>query len=46
MDFQKIADAAWFGIPLHKEAMGLFAIDGSPEFISALFTIIPSHWLP
>ena len=29
------------GIPLHKEAMGLFAIDGSPEFISALFTIIP-----
>ena len=21
--------------------MGLFAIDGSPEFISALFTIIP-----
>ena len=41
VDFQKIADAAWFGIPLHKEAMGLFAIDGSPEFISALFTIIP-----
>ena len=36
-----IAEAAWFGIPLHKEAMGLFAIDGSPEFISALFTIIP-----
>ena len=24
-----------------SEAMGLFAIDGSPEFISALFTIIP-----
>ena len=41
VDFQRIADAAWFGIPLHKEAMGLFAIDGSPEFISALFTIIP-----
>ena len=41
VDFQKIADAAWLGIPLHKEAMGLFAIDGSPEFISALFTIIP-----
>ncbi len=41
VDFQRIAEAAWFGIPLHKEAMGLFAIDGSPEFISALFTIIP-----
>ena len=41
VDFQKIADAAWLGLPLHKEAMGLFAIDGSPEFISALFTIIP-----
>ena len=33
--------ADWFGIPLHKSAMGLFAIDGSPEFISAMFTIIP-----
>ena len=41
VDFQTIGAAAWFGIPLHKEAMGLFAIDGSPEFISALFTIIP-----
>ena len=41
VDFQKISEAAWLGIPLHKEAMGLFAIDGSPEFISALFTIIP-----
>ena len=41
VDFERIASAAWFGIPLHKEAMGLFAIDGSPEFISALFTIIP-----
>ena len=46
VDFERIASAAWFGIPLHKEAMGLFAIDGSPEFISALFTIIPSLWLP
>ena len=36
-----IAAADWFGIPLHKSAMGLFAIDGSPEFISAMFTIIP-----
>ena len=41
VDFERIASAAWFGIPLHKEAMGIFAIDGSPEFISALFTIIP-----
>ena len=41
VDFQRISEAAWIGIPLHKEAMGLFAIDGSPEFISALFTIIP-----
>ena len=30
VDFQKISEAAWLGIPLHKEAMGLFAIDGSP----------------
>ena len=41
VDFQAIAAADWFGIPLHQNAMGLFAIDGSPEFISALFTIIP-----
>ena len=41
VDFQAIATADWFGIPLHQNAMGLFAIDGSPEFISALFTILP-----
>ena len=41
VDFQTIAAADWLGIPLHKSAMGLFAIDGSPEFISALFTILP-----
>ena len=41
VDFQAIAAADWLGIPLHKSAMGLFAIDGSPEFISALFTILP-----
>ena len=41
VNFEAIAAADWFGIPLHKSAMGLFAIDGSPEFISALFTIIP-----
>ena len=41
VDFAPIADAAWFGIPLRKEEMGLFAIDGSEAFISALFTIVP-----
>ena len=41
VDFAAIGGAAWFGLPLHKEAMGLFAIDGSPAFISALFTILP-----
>ena len=41
VNFEAIAAADWFGIPLHKSAMGLFAIDGSPEFISAMFTIIP-----
>ena len=41
VNFEAIAAANWFGIPLHKSAMGLFAIDGSPEFISAMFTIIP-----
>lgn len=35
VNFEAIAAADWFGIPLHKSAMGLFAIDGSPEFISA-----------
>ena len=41
VNFAPIRDAAWLGLPLHRESMGLFAIDGSPEFISALFTIIP-----
>ena len=41
VDFAPIADAAWFGIPLRKAEMGLFAIDGSETFISALFTIVP-----
>ena len=35
VDFQKISEAAWLGIPLHKEAMGLFAIDGDIAAISA-----------
>ena len=41
VDFSTVADAAWSGIPLHPQAMGLFAIDGSPEFISAVLTIVP-----
>ena len=41
VDFTAIAQADWFGIPLHKDSMGLFAIDGSETFISALFTIVP-----
>lgn len=41
VDFAAIAEARWFGIPVHKESMGLFAIDGSETFISALFTIVP-----
>ena len=41
VDFEAIGAAAWIGLPLHKEAMGLFAIDGSEEFISAVFTIVP-----
>ncbi|MGN0974805.1 MAG: uracil-xanthine permease family protein [Gemmiger sp.] len=41
VDFSAIAAADWVGLPLHKESMGLFAIDGSPAFIGALFTIMP-----
>ena len=41
VDFAAISSADWFGIPLHKDSMGLFAIDGSETFISALFTIVP-----
>ena len=41
VDFQAIGAAAWFGIPLQKDSMGLFAIDGSETFISAVFTIVP-----
>ncbi len=41
IDFTAINSAAWLGLPLHKQAMGLFAIDGSATFISALFTIVP-----
>ena len=41
VDFEAIGAAAWVGLPLHKDAMGLFAIDGSETFISAVFTIVP-----
>jgi uracil permease len=41
VDFTAINSAAWLGFPLHRDAMGIFAIDGSPAFISALFTIVP-----
>ncbi len=41
VDFTAINEADWLGIPIHPSEMGLFAIDGSPAFISALFTIVP-----
>ncbi len=41
VDFTAINQADLLGLPLRREAMGLFAIDGSPAFISALFTIMP-----
>jgi uracil permease len=41
VDFTTIQEAAWFGLPVHASAMGVFKIDGSATFISALFTIMP-----
>lgn len=41
VNFSDVMQADWFGIPLNPKAMGLFAIDGSPEFISAVLTIVP-----
>lgn len=41
VDFTTIGEAQWIGFPVQSERMGLFAIDGSPEFISAVFTILP-----
>ena len=41
VDFSSVTGAAWFGVPLNPKSMGLFAIDGSPEFISAVLTIVP-----
>ncbi len=41
VDFTTVAQAAWLGLPVKKEAMGLFAFDGSSQFISAVLTIVP-----
>ena len=41
VDFSAINAAGWLGFPIHPKEMGLFAIDGSATFISALFTIVP-----
>ncbi|MGN0983853.1 MAG: uracil-xanthine permease family protein, partial [Gemmiger sp.] len=41
VDFTAIGEAKWIGLPLSTARMGLFAIDGSAEFIGALFTIVP-----
>ena len=41
VDFSSVAEAAWIGLPLHTSEMGVFAIDGSAKFVSALFTIMP-----
>ena len=43
VDFQAIGAAAWFGIPLHKDSMGLFAMILSfcPKF-EAVINTIPS----
>lgn len=41
IDFTAVAQAPLFGVPLHTNEMGLMAIDGSANFISALFTIMP-----
>ncbi len=41
VDFAPIAEAKWVGLPIHAASTGLLAIDGSPAFISALFTIVP-----
>ena len=41
VDFKAISDAAWLGVPVHTARMGLFAMDGSEQFISAIFTIVP-----
>ncbi len=41
IDFTAISQAPLLGLPLHTSEMGLFAIDGSANFISALFTIMP-----
>ena len=46
VDFQRISEAAWVGIPLHKEAMGLFAIDGARSSSAHCSPSSPLHWQP
>ena len=41
VDFTAVAQADWIGLPIKKEAMGLFAFDGSSQLISAILTIVP-----
>ncbi len=41
VNFTQINEAAWFGLPFQKAAMGVFAIDFSPAFISSILTIMP-----
>jgi len=41
INFEAIGQADLLGFPIKAEAMGLLAIDFSPAFISALFTILP-----
>ena len=41
VDFTAVAQADWIGLPIKKEAMGLFAFDGSSRLISAILTIVP-----
>ena len=41
VDFTAVLQAGWLGLPVKKEAMGLFAFDGSSQFFSAVLTIVP-----
>ncbi len=41
VNFTQINEAAWFGLPFQTAAMGVFAIDFSPAFISSILTIMP-----
>ena len=41
VDVKAIRDGAWLGVPAHTARMGRFAMDGSEQFIIAIFTIVP-----